>query len=44
MSDGLPRACCVQGAGRVDVVDVNMVVQVAKKGGELIRCIYSPLE
>ncbi|KAG5189951.1 hypothetical protein JKP88DRAFT_232810 [Tribonema minus] len=33
-----------QGGGRVDVVDVNMVVQVEKRGQELVRCIYSPLE
>ena len=27
-----------------DVADVNMVVQVAREGGELVRTIYNPLE
>ena len=28
----------------VDVIDVNMVVQVARKGDEFMRAIFNPLE
>jgi hypothetical protein len=31
-------------SAEVEVIDVNMVVQVEEKRGQVTRCIYSPLE